>query len=146
MTAIRAFIAKREKEIREQMRVLRSEIDELKAVRKSLEPSLIASEKPSSPAGPTIKEMVKTVLAAAPNGLAAQAILQEVEFQYQAKIERTSLSPQLSRLRQEGDVVLQEGLWFPSQSFLAGWNEVLTDDDFMDIIGPVVENNAATDQ
>lgn len=146
MSAIRAFIAKREKEIREQMRSLRSELDELKAIRKTLEPNLSAIERSSSPPGPTIKDMVKTVLAASPDGLSANAILQAIDGQYQVKIERTSLSPQLSRLRQEGDVVLDGGLWFPSQSFLAGWNEVLTDDDFLDLIGRPSEIEAATDQ
>ena len=147
MTAIRAFIARREKEIREQIKGLRAELDELKAVRRTLEPLQIEHDRGIQHAGPTIKDMVKEVLTKSPEGLSAQEILTAIDEEFGAKVERTSLSPQLSRLRQDGDVVLDNGRWFPSQSFLAGWTEAISDDEVLALIGPPKDQEkAATDQ
>lgn len=148
VSAIRTFIAKREKDIREQMRTLRQELDELRAVRRSLELGANTPAEVQSSHGHTIKDMVKSILSKAQRGLSAQDLLVAIEAEFSAKIERTSLSPQLSRLRKDGDVRLEDGLWFPSQSFLAGWTEALSDSDILELIGQMEQptEKAATDQ
>ena len=142
MSAIRTFIAKREKEIREQMRALRSELDELKAIKKGLEPLLIGVGNPAKPTrDQTIKDMVKAVLARKSDGMSAQEILRSIFEEFDVAIERTSLSPQLSRLRAEGDVFLNEGRWYPSQSFLAGWADAVSDDEFLELLNVPTETS-----
>lgn len=52
----------------------------------------------------TIKEMALAVLEDYPNGLVALDILSEINSRFEQSYVRTSLSPQLSRLRQGGFV------------------------------------------
>lgn len=130
MSPLRAFITKREREIREQIRDLRSELHELKTVKQNLpeSQSTIADDEARPEPGRTIKDMVRSSLTKRPNGLTATALLKAIAEDFDATIERTSLSPQLSRLRRAGDVVLKDGIWFPSQATLAGWASGSLDD------------------
>ncbi|MFA6205209.1 MAG: hypothetical protein WC689_03280 [Methylocystis sp.] len=59
----------------------------------------------------TIKEAVLKVLHAEPNGLAATEILRRINSELRTDYARTSLSPQLSRLKQEGKIELYGQLW-----------------------------------
>lgn len=134
MTALRAFISRREREIREQISALRSELSELREAKKSLQPVEVATSADTA-GSPTIKDMVKAILADRPHGLLAAEILAKIHRKFGVQIERTSLSPQLSRLRQEGHLHLEGGKWFPTQSFLAGWQDADELDEIDALIG-----------
>ena len=61
---------------------------------------------------PTIKEMIVIILAeAGPSGLSALGILDRIRERWQSNIERTTLSPQLSRLKGEGQIVNLARAW-----------------------------------
>ncbi len=57
----------------------------------------------------TIKQMIVEVLGLMPEGAEALTILQHINSRFKASLERTSLSPQLSRLKNEG-VIERNGL------------------------------------
>jgi len=60
----------------------------------------------------TIKEAVLHVLAEAPDGMTSQALLDEINTRFfSGRIERTSFSPQLSRLRGEHKVTRRGEIW-----------------------------------
>jgi hypothetical protein len=61
----------------------------------------------------TIKEAVMSVLQSYPNGLPALQILEEINKRNSTNYRRTSLSPQLSRLKQEGKLTQQGINWIP---------------------------------
>ena len=121
MTTLRDFLAQREEEIKGQLKKLREELVEIKKAKSALSagPS-IGGESGSdseSTRKTTIKDMIREVMAApdAAQGVAAGSILDKIEAYFNTSIERTSLSPQLSRLRDQGELVLIDGKWFPSE-------------------------------
>ncbi len=123
---LRDFLASREAEIREQIKLLRAELAELKRAKAAVEQPDGSSDDATDgevrdSGRMTIKEMVRTIFARpeAAQGMVAGEILDAVERTFNTKLERTSLSPQLSRLRESGDVVLQDGRWFPSEPRLS---------------------------
>lgn len=59
----------------------------------------------------TIKQGVLRVLESAPNGLSALGILERLRVDLEMNYERTSLSPQLSRLKAEGKIKLDGNVW-----------------------------------
>ena len=59
-----------------------------------------------------IKQMVLEILEKNAGGLKALDILSKIETDYDMKIMRTSLSPQLSRLKKSGDIENRGKLWF----------------------------------
>lgn len=61
----------------------------------------------------TIKQQIRTVLEEIqPDGLSAQGILQAIRGRWIPGLERTSLSPQLSRLRKERVIFNRNGVWY----------------------------------
>lgn len=65
----------------------------------------------------TIKEAVVNVLEDAPSGFSALDILREINTRFGWDYARESLSPQLSRLKQEGHINLTGRTWhLPEQS------------------------------
>jgi hypothetical protein len=131
MSTLRDFLANRETEIRQQIKLLRAELSELKQARAAIEQpgnqSDDSVDQVSDSRQHTIKDMVRHVFAKpeAAQGLAAGEVLEAIDREFCKKIERTSLSPQLSRLRESGDVVLQDGRWFPSQPRLTNADTAL---------------------
>jgi hypothetical protein len=130
---LRDFLASREAEIREQIKLLRAELAELKKAKSAIEQPDGASDEAADAevrdsGRITIKEMVRTIFARpeAAQGMVAGEILEAVERTFNTKLERTSLSPQLSRLRESGDVVLQDGRWFPSEPRLTQATAIAT--------------------
>lgn len=126
MSTLRHFLAAREAEIREQIKLLRAELTELKRAKAAIEnpeglPDETAEGEVRDSTRVTIKDMVRTVFGRpeAAKGLVAGEVLEAIERSFNVKMERTSLSPQLSRLRESGDVVLQDGRWFPSEPRLS---------------------------
>lgn len=63
------------------------------------------------PPGRTLKERIMYLLEKRPGGLVSQEILKELRAMGDPSLQRTTVSPQLSRLRQEGLVVNQNGVW-----------------------------------
>jgi hypothetical protein len=61
--------------------------------------------------GLTLKQMILQILGERHGGLDALAILDEINRRWNVGLERTSLSPQLSRLKQEGRLKLTGKVW-----------------------------------
>ena len=61
----------------------------------------------------TIKQMVAEVFCDSPVPKTADEILRQINLKFQQNIQRTSLSPQLSRMRQEGQLLYDKdgGYW-----------------------------------
>ncbi|HEX8532884.1 MAG TPA: hypothetical protein VF662_01835 [Allosphingosinicella sp.] len=112
MTALRQFLSRREAEIVEQIKLLEAELAEIRTAWSALQrdESAESSERVS-----TIKDMVRGILRSRPDGLSAGEILAEIKERFAVHVERTSLSPQLSRLRSSEEVTLQGGRWYSTQ-------------------------------
>jgi hypothetical protein len=126
MSILREFLATRETEVREQIKLLREELAELKRAKAAIEQADVPDDSASDSevrdsSRMTIKDMIRSVLARpeAANGMAAGELLDAINRAFSTVIERTSLSPQLSRLRDSGDAVLQDGRWYSSEPRLS---------------------------
>jgi hypothetical protein len=119
-------LAQQRDKLQGQLHVLRARLDELDresaeldqaveavGVEPDAQPALAlqpAGERGSLPS--TIKEAVLHVLADAPGGMTSQAILDQINTRFfSGRIERTSFSPQLSRLKGERKVTRRGELW-----------------------------------
>jgi len=61
----------------------------------------------------TIKQLVLKALAQhCPNGATANELLAVIDLAYNRDLTRTSLSPQLSRLKEEGKIRVEKRRWF----------------------------------
>jgi hypothetical protein len=129
MADLKDFIAKRAREIEELLEPLRRQGMELQAKIKAyerelsdlrnaakaigianrLETPLGVTRKASPPQ--TIKEAALDVLQDHPKGLIALDILAKINERFSPSLIRTSLSPQLSRLRQDGKLEYHDGIW-----------------------------------
>ena len=116
-TTLRDFIARRETEIREQQRALKTELRELQLAKAALEGQAETATLGSP--SMTIKEMAREVLSGQPNGLNSAGILDGIRKLFNREIERTSLSPQLSRLKEDGELLLENDVWFTTQHYQA---------------------------
>lgn len=61
--------------------------------------------------GKTTQDMVLEILNDKPKGLSALNILEELNSRWSLGLVRTSLSPQISRLKQKGKLLYSDGLW-----------------------------------
>lgn len=114
METLRDFLDRREGEIKSQIKALKAELTELKTARGAVASSegVTNGSKSSDSSAPTIKDMSLSILRNAhPDGITAQEILSRMSEQYNREIDRASLSPQLSRLRKEGSINLDDGRW-----------------------------------
>ena len=119
-------LAQQRDKLQGQLHVLRARLDELDresadldqaaeavGVETDAQPALApqpAIERHSRPT--TIKEAVLYVLADAPGGMTSQALLDELnERFFSGRIERTSFSPELSRLKGEHKVTRRGEIW-----------------------------------
>ncbi len=63
----------------------------------------------------TIKQMVLRLLdESSPQGLTALEILERIQKRWKSELERTSLSPQLTRLKVDGAIYNEKNQWFRS--------------------------------
>ena len=77
----------------------------------------------------TIKEGVVAVLDEHPNGMPALDILREINLRYGWAYARESLSPQLSRLKQEGHIDLTGRIWhLPGQKIEPSDNNLFNEE------------------
>ena len=113
MTTLRDFIASRETDIKAQIKALRVELNDLKLAKSALDShgSALVTQTPLATTK-TIKDMIREVLKSNADGLTSTEILAKINDQTDRQIERTSLSPQLSRMKEDGEVALTENLWF----------------------------------
>lgn len=129
MTTLRAFILERRSQINREIELLRAELLDLEKAEAALGEILVAPADDKRPA--TLKGMAIEVLRShSMAGLTASQILDGIQKRFDLKIERSSLSPQLSRLKKEG-ILAQEG---------KNWRRVGTVDKEAIYLGPPNEN------
>ncbi len=109
MTTLRDFITERQAEIKAEQAALRLESQELKAALEAInataeQNSENGSRRPSGRA--TIKDCVVEALREHPGGGSAEEITAWIATAHGLTIPRSSLSPQISRLKAEGVVIL----------------------------------------
>jgi hypothetical protein len=126
MNDLRDFLRTRRRQILDAMAPLRAQIVDIQAKIQELQRQLAEVDKAASAIGMvnglqkdrspakdnqtlTIKEAALKVLADYPNGLTAIEILKEINDRFGMNIVRSSLSPQLSRLKQD-DRISQSGM------------------------------------
>jgi hypothetical protein len=112
MTGLRQYLSRREAEIVDQIKLLARELAEIRAAWAALQSG---AGDPPPKQSPTIKDMVRQILRGRPDGLRAKELLKEIQDRFGVSIERTSLSPQLSRLRESGEITLENGRWYSLQ-------------------------------
>lgn len=117
---LRDFIAQRETEIRGQQKALKAELRELQLAKAALEGQPTGANSAPSGTTATIKDMARDVLSGQPSGLNSSGILDAIQKRFGRDIERTSLSPQLSRLKEDGELILSGEVWFTAEHFKAG--------------------------
>ena len=113
-TPIRALVNKRKKEIFNQIKELRNELREIKAVEQTLlnqGASDSQSDSRRKGAAITFQDMIVTVLENIPQGADANQILELIDKEFGKKIKRSSVSPQLSRLKANGVLTLKDNIW-----------------------------------
>jgi len=117
------FIEQREAEIKELRKALYEELKQLKAAKAAISGISVRAESgdesSSAQAEPTIKEMTLEVISDAERALTAEEILQAIKSKFLKEIQRTSLSPQLTRLKREGRIVydIETSQWgFPAKN------------------------------
>lgn len=110
MTTLREFIASRQSDIADQMAALKRESRELKIALAALGGD---NPKPNVSAGsrrPTIKQMIVAVLGEF-GGATSESIIGLVKENHDVDVPRSSMSPQLSRLKNDGVVEFDGQLW-----------------------------------
>lgn len=116
MPSLRDFIASRREEIKREISSLRAELRELSLAESAIKngtPETVTSDgrRGTSESKITIKDMVLEVLADKPAGAEATEILNLIANRFGEEIPRPSLSPQLSRLKEEGRLALEGRIW-----------------------------------
>jgi hypothetical protein len=105
--SLREFIRSRESDIHKQIESLEAELRDLKLARQAIDGGASSRHlNPPRASTPTIKEMILEVLNKHPDGGVADQIIEWVKVDYDADVPRSSMSPQLSRLKSEGLVYL----------------------------------------
>lgn len=156
MSNLREFLQTRERELTAQILPIRKEIAQMQETLASLEEELAEIQKSAEAIGMvngvrtqraakaptkegTIKDYAVQVLADAPNGLVALDILARINERFGTDYPRTSLSPQLSRLKNEGRIARRGVVWF-----LVGEKEKGPEDSGPHV-GGVAERSIASD-
>jgi hypothetical protein len=114
---LREFISARKAEIQGQMKLLRQEMQELRAAEDAItnapttKSGAPSETEPQNPGKLTIKDMVVRVLSETGKGMDALKLMENVKGKFGVEVQRTSLSPQLSRLKSEGILVMENKVW-----------------------------------
>jgi hypothetical protein len=112
---LKDFMANRKAEIKQQIAALKAELRDIQAAEGALTPGgggESAAESSVRTRGRiTIKDMIVSVLTPKPQGAEAQEIIESIKAQYGKEIARPSLSPQLSRLKEDGTLILDNKIW-----------------------------------
>lgn len=110
MVSLRTFIAERRSQILREIETLSVELSELDKVESALTDQSPQNDVQFSEPT-TLKGMSLYVLRKTPSGLTANQILERIRLEFGAEVARSSLSPQLSRLRNEGILVREGKNW-----------------------------------
>jgi hypothetical protein len=114
MASLREFIAGRRDEIKKQIAALKGELRDLDLAEAAIKTGTITVHAPavSTPGKPTIKEMVLEVLSGRGGlGVEASEIIALISNRFGEEVPRSSLSPQLSRLKEDGLLDLEGRIW-----------------------------------
>ena len=135
MSDTAAYLLNRQKELQGEISLLQEELKRVKIAYEAImrmEPSSLNAEliKLSQPAymshgQNSIKEMILEVLSEAPRGMKAIDILESINSVYTGiNLARTSLSPQLSRLKNEREIVKRGLFWVHKKHAepIIGWS------------------------
>lgn len=115
MTTLREFMAARRAEIQSQIKALRLEMAEIDAAFSAL--SLEGQAKPARERGSsgtgkkTLKELAIEAIRSRHEGMEAAEILRWIKDMAGKDVPRESLSPQLSRLGQDGTLMREGMVW-----------------------------------
>jgi hypothetical protein len=115
-TSIRKLLAKRKSEILNNIKLLRRELSEIRAMEQALtiqsdDPKNSRNHELRSNQSLTFQDMIMLTLKSTPEGATANELLEMIDGRFNKKIMRSSISPQLSRLKQKGKVTLKDGMW-----------------------------------
>lgn len=117
MKDVMSQLKDREERLLKELRGVRSALKALERVESSTKPSDTAlPDAKKVPVGKlaktrTIKEDTIALLKSYPQGLRARTILEKLNQTIRPTLLRETLSPQLSRLRQEGKLSYHDGKW-----------------------------------
>lgn len=117
MATLRQFLTERRAEIQQQIKMLRAELRELDVAASALPDAGDAlrdtTDKPRRERreGPTLKTMAVEILKQNPDGLDANDIRAKIAQTFGVEVQRSSMSPQLSRLAKDGIVRLAGHRW-----------------------------------
>jgi len=108
---LREYLAQRRADVQASIKALRKELAEIDAAEGALSNVDDAPKRRQrSAAGkPTLKELALEALGANVEGMEATAILAWIAEKHGMEIARESMSPQLSRLAQDGEIIRLEG-------------------------------------
>lgn len=108
--SVRDFLASREAELKEKKSAIVAELAEIKALKSALDGVSPAAGRKKS-AEPTIKDMIVEVLEDSPGGSTSDEIIAMVAEKYGKSVPRSSMSPQLSRLKNDDLVARESDKW-----------------------------------
>jgi hypothetical protein len=113
---LREYLGQRRADIQAQIKSLRAELAEVDAAAAAVfgneaEPRQRRERGSAGTGRKTLKEMAVEALQKNTDGLEAAAILQWIKERYGLDVARESMSPQLSRLGQEGEIVRNGYVW-----------------------------------
>ncbi|WP_339693184.1 hypothetical protein [Celeribacter baekdonensis] len=105
------YFEQREEELIRLREELKNELDQLRQARTAIEDKQKASEQNKEKL--TIKDMIRSVLSDNLEGGTSDQIIHWINIKHNADIARTSLSPQLSRLKADQEIDLDDdsGIW-----------------------------------
>lgn len=102
---LRQFIEAREAEIKSLRAELLAELKELKAAKSAISTDSIDKDSPANSGVKTIKQKIIDVLTDSDLPLTSEEIISEIKTRFGDDVARTSLSPQLSRLKNDDKMI-----------------------------------------
>jgi hypothetical protein len=114
-STLREFLASRRSGIKAEIAALRRELQEIDAAERAISGTAQSSPAPATvvsvAGGLSIKDKILAVLRDCPEGGDVATIIDLIQQQFGETIVKSSLSPQLSRLKGEGRVVTEHKIW-----------------------------------
>lgn len=114
MTSFRDLIAARREEVKRQITELKAELREITLAEAAIKSGVLdgaSTQGQGSRGKHTIKDMVVSVLSSRLEGAEASDIVNFIANEFGEEVPRSSLSPQLSRLKEEGALILDGRIW-----------------------------------
>lgn len=117
VSPVRELLSARKAEIKKQQAALKIEMQEILTAEAAMGPAIAADvgqpKRSRLSSKITLKDMVKEVLSGRPEGADSFKILDLIKEQYGKEVARASLSPQLSRLKNDDKALeLRGSNWF----------------------------------